>query len=631
MNWRHWPALTLLALGTLAGAPSAAADDPDTAQRVREPAITDNDRDHWSFRPLRRPQPPEVEHGSWAETPIDRFILRKLHRAGLSPAPPADRTALLRRVKFDLLGLPPTPAELEAFTNDPAPGAYRRLVERLLSSPAYGERWAQHWLDLARFAETDGFEHDKIRPAAWQYRQWVVDALNRDMPYDRFIRLQLTGDLTGRPEDAIATMFCTAGPDMPDINEQDLRRHDKLNEITSTTGAVLLGLQMHCAQCHDHKFDPISQADFYRLRGVFEAGLPEMKRFKPVQLLSAQDEAVSPYLYFRGSVERPGPKLQPRPPRVASSQQAYENFDTARPRQALADWLFRDDNPLTARVIAGRIWQHHFGKSLSGHPSDFGVTAAGPSHPELLDWLATELRRSGWSIKHLHRVILLSAVYRQAGRPPADDRSARADWQRAADEDPENEWYSRFPRRRLEGEAIRDALLAVSGQLNRDYGGESVMPPLPPELVGTLLKGQWQTSKDPADHARRSIYVFARRNLRYPMFDVFDRPDAGASCPQRDRSTTATQSLHMLNGDIVLRAAEKLRDRLLRQHSAAGGRASTEALIDRLFLVTLSRQPSREEAARLRQLLAARSMSLEQSLLAACLAVFNSNEFVYVD
>lgn len=611
--------------------PSKSSETNASARSVAELPITEADRDHWAFRPIRRPKPPAVDRADWARTPIDPFILDRLEQVQLAPSPPADRATLLRRVKFDLLGLPPTPQEIAAFVEDTAPGAYRRLVDRLLSSPAYGERWAQHWLDLARFAETDGFEHDKVRSSAWKYRQWVIDALNKDMPYDRFVRLQLAGDLTGRPEDRIATMFCTAGPDMPDINEQDLRRHDKMNEITSTVGAVLLGLQMHCAQCHDHKFDPISQADFYRLRTVFEASVPEMERFQPVSLLSAQDEAVSPYLYHRGSHERAGAELRPRPPRVASSRQAYKKFDTENPRQALADWLIADDNPLTARVIAGRIWQYHFGKSLCGNPSDFGVMPAEPSHPELLDWLATELRRSDWSIKHLHRLILLSAVYRQASNPPSDDEASQANWRRALEQDPDNDRYSRFPRKRLEGEVIRDALLAISGRLNREYSGKSVMPPLPPELVKTLLKGQWKTSEAPADHVRRSIYVFARRNLRYPLFDVFDRPGAGASCPQRDQSTTATQSLHMLNSDIAFQAAEKLRDRLLHEHVHADDSGSTEALTERLFLIAFARRPSAAETARFQKLLNTPSMDLDESLLTACVAVLNASEFIYVD
>lgn len=627
----RWLAAALLLLPFLYCTESAAGEPEPSSPRVRESPITERDRDHWSFAPIQRPSLPPVQRTSWPQTPIDYFVLHRLEQAQLAPAPSAERTALLRRVKFDLLGLPPTPSEVSEFLADTAPGAYRRLVDRFLSSPAYGERWAQHWLDLARFAETDGFEHDKVRQDAWKYRQWVIDALNNDMPYDQFIGLQLTGDLSGRPQDAIATMFCMAGPDMPDINEQDLRRHDKLNEIASTVGASLLGLQMHCAQCHDHKFDPISQADFFRLRGVFEASVPVMKRDRHENQLSRQPAPISPYLYVRGDLERPGPELEPRPPRIACSVDAYQTFDTTDPRQAFIEWLFADGNPLAARVIANRIWQHHLGKSLTENPSDFGVIAAGPSHPRLLDWMATEMRHSRWSMKHLHRVILLSATYRQAAHPSAIEDSSSGWWRIAVDRDPENRLYSRFPRKRLEGEVIRDAMLAVGGQLNREYGGTSVMPPLPEELVSTLLKGQWQTSEEPADHARRSIYIFARRNLRYPLFDAFDRPDAGASCPERGRSTTAIQSLQMLNSDIALQAARGLRDRLRREQAAVGGEASVEDLVDGLFLIAFARQPSPSETRRVRKLLESPAMNREESLLAACLAVLNASEFVYVD
>ncbi len=617
-----WPRLVIVCLLLVSPLGLARAE-------IDEEPITDYDRDHWSFLPILRPALPDVKLTGWPQADVDFFILGRLEAEGLRPAPPARRSTLLRRLKFDLLGLPPTPEEVTRFEQDDSPDAYARLVDRFLASPAYGERWAQYWLDLARFAETDGFEHDKVRKNAWQYRQWVIDALNADLPYDQFIRLQLAGDFTGREEDAIATMFCLAGPDMPDINEQDLRRHDKLNEITSTVGAALLGLQMHCAQCHDHKYDPISQADFYRLRSIFEAAVPEMRRDRPVAMLSAQPAAVAPWLFHRGELHGQGPAVSPRPPRIASTAVAWSGFDTSQPRQALADWLFAPENPLTARVMAHRVWQHHFGRSLCENPSDFGLIAEGPSHPELLDWLATEFRRGGWSIKHLHRTILLSATYQQASHVDSAKGDAFAAWQRTLEEDSENELYSRFPRKRLEGEIIRDALLAVSGQLNREYGGPSVMPPLPPEMLSTLLKGQWQASGQPAEHGRRSIYVFARRNLRYPIFDVFDRPDAGASCPRRDRSTTALQSLEMLNGELAFQSARHLRDRLWRERSTR--HLSHAELIERLFLITLSRHPVPEESQRFTELLNAPSRDARENLLTACLALLNASEFIYVD
>lgn len=597
---------------------------------IIEDSITDSDRDHWSYQPILRPELPDVSLRSWSVNAIDRFVLHELERKQLAPTVAADRATLLRRLTFDLIGLPPTPEETLSFEQDWSPIAYQKQVDRLLASSAYGERWAQHWLDLARFAETDGFEHDKVRSSAWQYRQWVIDALNDDMPYDQFIESQLAADLTGDEKDRIATMFCLAGPDMPDLNEQELRRHDKLNEITSTVGAALLGLQMHCAQCHDHKYDPISQADFYRLRGVFESAVPVLKRDQPIDRLAAQTSPISPRLYYRGELQNEGPRLLAKPPRIACSSEAYDKFDTSSPRLALSQWLFMEENTLTSRVIANRIWQHHFGKSLCENPSDLGLIASGPSHPELLDWLACEIRDNGWSIKHLHRTILLSATYQQASRPATMDEPSRLAWQRLETVDPDNEWYGRFPRQRLEGEVIRDALLSVSGQLNQLHGGPSVMPPLPPEMLKTILPGQWKASMNQSDHVRRSVYLFARRNLRYPIFEAFDRPDAGASCARRDRSTTAIQSLQMLNSDLAYDAALNLRNRVSNECQQRG-EDSAESMIKRIYLLALSRRPSLSELQRITTLLESPSAAEQDGLLIACIAVLNANEFIYID
>lgn len=615
----------------------AAEEAARQADAIDEPPITEFDRDHWAFQPIVRPALPRVSQRAWPQTGVDHFVLSALERAKLAPSRPADRRTLLRRLKFDLVGLPPTPEELDAFVNDPHPAAYEEYVDRYLASPAYGERWAQHWLDLARFAETDGFEFDKVRREAWRYRQWVIEALNVDMSYRDFVTWQLTGDLSRHPEGGIATMFCLAGPDMPDVNEQDLRRHDKLNEITSTVGAVLLGLQLHCAQCHDHKYDPISQADFYRLRAIFEPSIPEMKRDEPVNELRDDASQVEARLYYRGELAGAGPVVPARPPRIASPRDDFTSFDQPSPRLAFVEWLFAEDNRLAARVIANRLWQYHFGRSLTGNPSDFGVIANGPSHPELLDWLACELRRSAWSLKSLHRTIVLSATYQQASRPAEDANDhaqgacAYVDWETASARDGKNELYWHFPRKRLEGEVIRDAMLAVSGQLNRDFGGPSVMPPLPNEMLATLLKGQWKESPRVADHYRRSVYVFARRNLRYPMFDVFDRPDAGQSCARRDESTTPLQSLQLLNSELGLSVAEHLRDRLLRERPLVDDERSPSATISRLFLLAFAREPTPHEQAYFQDLIRADEPNASERLRLACLAVLNANEFIFVD
>ncbi len=509
--------IAALSLATVASVPFVTAAEPSETGSIVEAPITPYDRDHWSLLPLEKPTLPRVAHASWSREPLDFFILARLESARLEPAPSAERRRLLRRLTFDVIGLPPTPDEQHEFIADPDIGAYERQVDRLLASPAYGERWAQFWLDLARFAETDGFEHDKVRTDAWRYRDWVIQALNDDMPYDRFLRLQLAGDQVEGGEHRIATFFCTAGPDMPDINEQGLRRHDKLNELTSTVGSAVLGMQFHCAQCHDHKYDPISQADFYRLRAIFESSIGPLKRDQPVLTLEDDPESPAARLYYRGDVSQPGPVLPAGFPRLAVGEGRSHLCSTDSPRIEFSDWLVDRSNPLTARVIVNRLWQFHFGQSLCENPSDFGVIAGEPTHPELLDWLAFQLQDHQWSIKQLHRSLLLSATYRQQSRHEVVKGA-----EHTTDASLGDELYHGFPSKRLEGETLRDAMLAVSESLNRTMGGESVMPPLPPEMANTLLKGQWKTSANLADHARRSIYIFARGTcvIQYSMSSI---------------------------------------------------------------------------------------------------------------
>jgi hypothetical protein len=585
-------------------------------EAISEAPITQADREHWAFGPLSRP--PLFALASKqrpARSAVDLFILAKLKEEGSGPAEEADGDTLLRRLSFDLTGLPPSdrgaglspavtdpregnPAPVEGTSTDgtlsaPAtdwPDEYERQVDRLLASPAYGERWAQHWLDLARFAETDGFEHDKLRPDAWKYRDWVIAALNADMPYDEFVRLQLAGDVDASESGlatldtglsgAIATTFCLAGPDMPDLNSQEERRHYVLNELAATVGAVFLGLQVGCAQCHDHKYDPISQADFYRLRAFFE---PAVHVKKDVSLSVLREEGTKPEsrLWIRGDHRQPGPLVAAEFPRIANAGGQKPNGE--HPRLALARWLAQPDHPLTSRVMANRIWQHHFGRGIVQTPSDFGLLGSPPTHPELLDWLATELVRCGFSIKTLHRRIVHSATYRQAGdvqspRSRVQSPSSKIQSQEAGigarEPSPQSEvgdpqsLYARFPRQRLSGETIRDAMLATAGLLDRRAGGSGVMLPLPQELAATLLKGQWKEDGREANHYRRSIYLFARRNLRYPIFETFDRPDANASCPARSQSTTALQSLQMVNSEFTLLCARHLAGLAL--HSSPG-------------------------------------------------------------
>ncbi len=611
----------------------ARADDAAT----QEQAISDGDREHWAFQPLSDPTPPAVQHENWSSNAIDRFILAKLEKKGLIPTPAADRVTLIRRVTLDLIGVPPTPEEVDAFLADERPDAYEQLVDRLLASPHYGERWAQHWLDLARYAETDGFEHDVSRPTAWKYRDWVIQALNADLPYDEFVRQQIAGDVLQPDDDtaAIATGFALCGPDMPDINRQEERRHMVLNDIAGTVGSVFLGLQIGCAECHDHKFDPISQADFYRLRACFEPALhfrkPDVDR--ELRERNAADRAPS-FLYARGDFRRPTQELQPGFPRIANAWGDAPTEEDPSPRAALARWLTRPDHPLTTRVIVNRLWQHHFGEGLVATPSDFGVMGEAPTHPELLDWLARELSRQGWSLKRLHKLILSSATYRQASHASEGDFAI---WEQDLKRDPENRLLWHMRRQRLEGEAIRDCMLAAADRLSPRTGGPGVMPPLPAELVSTLLRDHWTPSPDEEDHRRRSVYLFARRNLRYPLFEAFDRPEAATSCPRRTRSTIAPQSLLLLNSEFSLQCAQDL----TRFVQARVG-DKPDACVELLYLRLLGRMPSTAEQAHAEAFLyasverqriseSAGQDQLSKSLTLLALAMFNLNEFVYVD
>lgn len=640
-------ALTLLLAGNLWSV-------TDETFEVKEPAITAKERSHWSFQPLVRPDVPDVKNKATARNPIDAFVLRKLEDHNLALMLEANRRTIIRRLSFDITGLPPESAQTEQFVNDKSPYAYGRLVDRLLASPAYGERWAQHWLDLARFAETDGFEHDKVRPDAWRYRDWVIRALNADTPYDRFIQMQIAGDelYPDDPDAALATGFLLSGPDMPDINDQEERRHTVLNEITSTVGTSLLGLGIGCAQCHDHKYDPVSQADFYRMRAFFENTV-HTKRDRQLghKIVEPTPAPPTSHLMIRGDFRRPGPELQPAFLRIAdcnSKRQtqpgANSNTDSSSRRSKLAKWLTRPNHALGLRVVANRLWQHHMGSPLVGTPNDFGFQGDAPTHPELLDWLATEIPRRGWSLKAIHRLIVSSATYRQASFVSGDR------WEMAYKADPENKLFSRMNRTRMDGETIRDTMLAVSGTLNRETGGPGVRPPLSEEITITLLKDQWQVSPDESDHFRRSIYLFARRNMRYPMFDVFDRPDANASCARRHESTTAPQSLTLLNSEFSLDMARRLAGRSL---AIAGTNLNNR--ISFCYETTLGRPPTVSEAVQSAGFVLQQAEELtahgrqpeslarplpplsnldayeEAAFIDFCLVLFNLSEFIYVD
>ena len=607
MKALHWLSLLCLAVPSAQGRAIRASSDPVKD----EPPIIEKDRQHWAFKPLS--DEPNKKDGMTSPN-LDALIQSRLAAAGLKPSPQAEAATLIRRITFDLIGLPPAPEEVAAFEAafQTAPAtALSALVDRLLASPRYGEHWAQWWLDIARFAETDGFEHDRERNRAWQYRDWVIAALNKDQPFDDFVRQQIAGDLLPEGE-AVATGFLFSGPDMPDLNNQDERRHVVLNEITSTVGSAFLGLTIGCAQCHDHAYDPVSQADFYRLRAFFNKTIvPKSDRQLGPSVREFTEGVPASVVYVRGDFRRPGPEIAPGFPRIGGGLD-----ETTEDRTGLARWITRADNGLFLRATVNRLWQQHFGRPIAPTPGDLGLQSEDPTHPELVDWLAGELPRQGWSLKRLHKLILTSATYQQATQPPGMDEAGV-------------DLYAAMPRRRVSGETLRDAMLSVTGQLHLKAGGPGVHLPLPREVSGTLLKKQAPVISEPSEQRRRSIYVFARRNARQPIFDLFDRPDALASCSRRQQSTTAPQALLLMNSEFSLDIAATLARQAMEKHGSDAAAILTW-VTERCF----SRKPHPAEITLGQDFLheqTALTGSFADAVADYCLAVLNANEFVYID
>lgn len=642
--------------------------------------ITAEDRAFWSFQPLRRPDVPSTDDGGWARNAIDQFIFARLNAEGLTPAPQQDREALIRRLTFDLWGLPPAPAEIDAFAADKGANAYETLVDRLLASPRYGERWGRHWLDLVRYAESDGYRADAYRPDAWRYRDYVIKALNEDRPYDRFVTEQLAGDEIdpSNPELKVAVGYYRLGT--YEYNQRDVPAQWSaiVNDITDVTGDVFLGLGMGCARCHDHKFDPILQKDYYRLQAFFTPILPrndlnlstshewqvyqeklatweaktaetrtaiaalehpyrdratkdaidkfpaEMQAIinKPQAERTPLEEQLAELAYRQVTYEYeliadkmkkgkdkdawtalqnqlaehkrdrptpPAPVLTATdvgpiaPPTLIPGDRKKETIDpgfltlldpapaTIQPvstapqstgrRTALARWLTRPDNPLSTRVAVNRIWQYHFGRGLVSTSSDFGRLGERPSHPELLDWLTTEFVARGWSLKQMHRLILISATYRQSASHP-DATVARR-------KDPENRLHWHRLTRRLDVEPIRDAMLAVSGELDLAIGGPAV----------------------DANQTRRTVYSQVRRNKRDPLGEAFDAPDGSITTPQRDATVTPIQALLMINGSWTLDRAKAFAARLQKEAGDDEGR------IELAYRLAFGRKPASAEQA----------------------------------
>jgi hypothetical protein len=737
-------------------APVGAADKPSQAERAMlarmDAKVKPEDREHWAYQPVERPAIPRVRDAAWVRNPIDSFVLAKLEEKGWKPAPAAEPRALLRRVYFNLIGLPPTPGEQEAFLKNPSDRKLDQVIDDLLARPAYGERWARHWLDLVRYAETNGYERDATKPYAWRYRDYVIRAFNEDKPFDRFVLEQLAGDELpdSSAETLVATGYYRLGPwdDEPADPQED--RFDQLDDLVSTTSQVFLGLTLGCARCHNHKFEPLTMHDYYRMVAVFaplrrpqagrtELDLPlgspaELKavdqrdreirslqermaqlraaarieflesgrsklpgdvvgafRLKPNRrtagqtalaaryhrLLEAEIEAHWPartreemaalrrkiegvrqarpdlsrgyflyepptkpglvHLLLRGKASNPGPEVAPGVPTVlAARQPAFLNSDgrTSRRRLTLARWIASAKNPLTARVIVNRVWQWHFGEGLVRTASEFGTAGEAPTHPELLDWLADRFVREGWSLKKLHGLILASNTYRMSKRWRAE----------CGEEDPENTLLWRFPYRRLEVEAIRDAMLAVSGRLRGTMYGPSMFPHVPPEaLTGHSDPDKIWKPFNETEADRRTVYAFIKRSMVVPMLEVLDLCDTARTSARRVVTTVAPQALTLLNGDFVNRQAGHLADRLMREAGGDRGRQ-----IERAYLLALCRPPTaaekafmlaflRDEEAHLADDAGRRGTGLDGSqarrdaLRQMARVMFNLNEFVYPD
>jgi hypothetical protein len=722
-------------------------------------------RNSWAFRlPVQAPLP---DIAARFENPIDRFLEQTRQEKGLKPAPRAARPTLLRRAYLDLIGLPPSPAESAAFLADNSPNAWPQLVDRLLASPQYGERWGRHWLDVARYADSSGFEQDYDRPNAWRYRDYVIHAFNQDKPYDVFLKEQLAGDELEKTtaETLIATGFLRAGPRVA-FREKDNpeRRYEYLDDLIATTGRGLLGLTVQCARCHNHKFDPIPQRDYYSLATTFfgyvettrplvpraeaeaydrkihdiearQAPLkaevkqveapyeqklrldaykqfpepvqqaiakPEAERTAGEQLLAQQviessivarrdidrimapedaarkkaladriaaldkekpaplpiaeivtdgdyrfapdgdgDEVIgcpkcrvwdvpdgsflhtgpgryeappSPFLLrgdpnLKGSIMKPGfvtAATYGNPPIELPPADGH----TSGRRRALAEWLVSRQNPLTARVIVNRIWHHHFGRGIVATLDNFGKMGEPPTHPQLLDWLAVEFMNRGWSIKQMHRLVMTSEAYQMASA--FEDGADR-------EKDPQNQYLWRFRAQRLDAEIVRDSILAASGSVNLTIGGPPVFPPIPKELLTEANHGIWKSQEDGPEVWRRSVYVYRKRGLAFPMFQVFDLPEQNVTAAARYVSTVPTQALTLLNDAFVLRQAQLFADRVKKETGDDPARQ-----IDLAYRIALTRPPSPPELA------VALDVTRQQSLVDLTHVLLNVNEFVYI-
>ena len=577
---------------------------------------------HWSFVKPVRPEVPKVTDAAWVRNPIDAFVLARLEKEGIKPSPEAPKETLIRRVSLDLTGLPPTPKEIVDFLKDESPGAYERVVDRLLASPHYGERWGRHWLDGARYADSSGYSIDAPR-SMWAYRDWVIAAMNADMPFDQFTIEQIAGDLLPKATtaDRIATGFHrnTQINQEGGIDPEQFRVEANIDRV-NTTGTVWLGLTIGCAQCHNHKFDPIAQKEYYRLFAffnseVFDPKKPDEPKLKVEGLgvkgqgsgkktgkapsakkgevdtsttlvMAELAEPRETHVFTKGDFTRPAEVVTPGVPAVLHPMKAR---GARADRLDLAKWLVDPENPLTARVTVNRMWMQYFGKGIVETENDFGTQGDKPTHPELLDWLATEFMRQHWSMKAMHRLIVTSATYRQSSNVRPE----------LANADPLNKLLARQARVRLDAEIVRDVGLAASGLLCEKIGGPSVYPPQPDGVMALgQVKKVWKVSEG-EDRYRRGMYTFLYRATPHPLLTAFDAPDATSACTRRLRSNTPLQALTLLNDEAFMEFAQGLARRILKE-----GPGDDAGRIEYGFRLCAGRRPDAAEAKVLSELFA---------------------------
>jgi hypothetical protein len=711
------PAIKILSIAVLLCFSAVLSAAPEDASKAATPAAGKA----WAYTTPTQPTVPVVKQKAWVRTPVDAFVLAKLEEKGLKPSPDADRATFIRRATLDTWGLIPTPEEVKAFVNDKSPDAYEKLADRLLSSPHYGERQARRWLDLARYADSAGFQNDTTRPNNFRYRDYVINSFNADKPFDRFTREQLAGDeiWPDSQEAKIATGFLAGYPDNSNSRDLVQRKYQIATDMTDLVGETFLAATVGCARCHNHKADKVTQKEYFQLQAYFantsfdekapaakgEGELAYEKQqnayreatkdiraqqkaildtvrtvavkyhkeryltdsreaiFKPETEWNAMDrwvnfrlksvsseqdvvaylkltaedkdtpdykpenvekwkqyqkltadlkkfdklrpekgsltlttatelghpDAPPTFVRFGGVHERPTDEVQPALPVLwAGANAKLEIKPTATSsgrRTALANWLASPDNPLTARVFVNRVWSQYFANGIVGTVADFGRAGQKPTHPELLDYLATDFVKQGWSVKKLHREILLSSVYRQSSGQRDDVLKV----------DPDNKLLAVYPRKRLEAEEIRDSLLAASGQLEDKIGGPAVFPPVPSNFNAGNL---WTPSKDPAEQNRRSVYVFVRRSVPYPLMQSFDLADPSHAHHKRDVTTTPLQALTLFNSDVVFGWSQALAGRVIRE---AGKDESAQ--INRLYEILFARVPNKNEKAALKDFL----------------------------